>query len=38
MNKNRFIVVGNGPKRAVKDGVNGANENYRTTDFNLIED
>ena len=38
MNKNRFIVVGNGPKRAVKDGVNGSNENYRTTDFNLIED
>jgi NitT/TauT family transport system substrate-binding protein len=38
MNKNRFIVVGNGPKRAVQDGVNGSNENYRTTDFNLIED
>ena len=38
MSKNRFIVVGNGPKRAVKDGVNGSNENYRTTDFNLIED
>ena len=38
MSKNRFIVVGNGPKRAVQDGVNGSNENYRTTDFNLIED
>ena len=38
MNKNRFIVVGNGPKRAVNDNVNGPDENYRTTDFNLIED
>jgi NitT/TauT family transport system substrate-binding protein len=38
MNKNRFIVVGNGPKQAVKDGVLGDNENYRRTDFNLISD
>ena len=38
MNKNRFIVVGNGPKQAVKDGVLGDNESYRRTDFNLIPD
>ena len=38
MDKNRFIVVGNGPKHAVKDGVNGADERYRRTDFNLIAD
>ena len=33
----RFIVVGNGPKHAVSDGVNGSNLDYRTTDFQLIE-
>ena len=38
MDRNRFIVVGNGPKFAVKDGVNGADERYRRTDFNLIAD
>ena len=38
MDKNRFIVVGNGPKHAVKDGVVGADERYRRTDFNLIAD
>lgn len=38
MDKNRFIVVGNGPKHAVEDGVNGADERYRRTDFNLIAD
>ena len=38
MDKNRFIVVGNGPKHAVSDGVNGADERYRRTDFNLIAD
>jgi len=34
--ENRFIVVGNGPKHAVADGVNGADEKYRRTDFELI--
>ena len=38
MDKNRFIVVGNGPKQAINDGVLGDNENYRRTDFNLISD
>ena len=36
MDPNRFIVVGNGPKHAEEDGVTGANENYRTTDFQLV--
>lgn len=36
MDPNRFIVVGNGPKHAEEDGVSGANENYRTTDFQLV--
>lgn len=35
---NRFIVVGNGPKHAILDGVRGDNQKYRTTDFQLIED
>jgi len=34
--KNRFIVVGNGPKHAVKDGVSGSSEIYRRTDFEII--
>lgn len=38
MDKNRFIVVGNGPKQAVQDGILGENEKYRRTDFNLISD
>lgn len=33
---NRIVVVGNGPKRAVKDGVNGPNQAYRTVDFELV--
>lgn len=36
--KNRFIIVGNGPKRAVEDNVIGDNKFYRTTDFQLITD
>ena len=36
--RNRFIVVGNGPRHAVDDGVAGSNINYRTTDFQLITD
>lgn len=34
--RNRFVVVGNGPKHANEDGVTGSNENYRTTDLQLI--
>ena len=33
---NRFIIVGNGPKNAINDGVQGSNINYRTTDFMLV--
>ena len=32
----RFRVVGNGSKKAITDGVTGASEAYRTTDFQLI--
>ncbi|MBI5219830.1 MAG: OmpA family protein [Bacteroidia bacterium] len=35
---NRIIVVGNGPKHALDDKVTGANEKYRTTDFQLISE
>lgn len=38
MSKNRFIVVGNGPKNAVRDNVTGDNAQYRTTDFMLLAD
>ena len=36
VNKNRIVVVGNGPKHAINDGVQGDNINYRTTDLNLL--
>lgn len=36
--KNRFIVVGNGPANAIRDNVVGSNQNYRTTDFQLVTD
>lgn len=36
--KNRFIIVGNGSKKAKADGVTSANQNYRTTDFELINE
>lgn len=36
--RNRFIVVGNGPKHAVEKGVVGSDVNYRTTDFQLVTD
>lgn len=36
--KNRFICIGNGPKHAIADNINGSNEAYRTTDFMLIAD
>jgi outer membrane protein OmpA-like peptidoglycan-associated protein len=35
---NRFIVIGNGMTKAVADGVSGANESYRRTDFKLVEE
>lgn len=36
MDSSRFIVVGNGPKNAIKDGVSGSAQAYRTTDLQLI--
>lgn len=36
MDDNRFIVVGNGPAKAIADGVKGSNQAYRTTDLQLI--
>lgn len=35
--KNRFVVVGNGPDHAINDGVNGSSEDYRRTDFQLLK-
>ncbi len=35
---NRFIIVGNGSKKAIEDGVSGANQQYRTTDFQLVSE
>ena len=35
--KNRFIIVGNGSKKA-KAGAAGANAAYRTTDFELVNE
>jgi len=35
---NRFIVIGNGMTKAVAAGETGANELYRRTDFQLIEE
>lgn len=35
---NRFIIVGNGPAKAIADGVTGSNQNYRTTDFQLVNE
>jgi NitT/TauT family transport system substrate-binding protein len=34
----RFIVIGNGSKHAINDGVKGSNDSYRTTDFELIKE
>lgn len=36
--KNRFVVVGNGPKKAIEDNVSCSNQQYRTTDFQLINE
>jgi NitT/TauT family transport system substrate-binding protein len=38
IDKNRFVVVGNGPKKATADNIQGANENYRTTDLELLNE
>ena len=35
---NRFIIVGNGSKKANAAGAKGANAAYRTTDFELINE
>lgn len=35
---NRFIVIGNGMTKAVAAGETGANEAYRRTDFQLVEE
>jgi len=35
---NRFIVKGNGSQHAIDAGVKGSDENYRTTDFELIKE
>lgn len=37
IDKNRFIVEGNGPKRAISDGVVGSNQAYRTTSMKLVQ-
>ena len=34
---NRLIIVGNGPDHAIKDGVKGSNQNYRTTSMQLVQ-
>lgn len=36
--RNRFIIVGNGSKKAKAAGVTGANAAYRTTDFELVNE
>lgn len=36
--KNRFIIVGNGPDKAIKAGVSGDNAAYRVTDFELLSE
>jgi NitT/TauT family transport system substrate-binding protein len=35
--RNRFVVVGNGPLHAIEDGITGSNEDYRRTDFQLLK-
>lgn len=35
---NRFIIVGNGPKKAIENGVSGSNQTYRSTDFQLVSE
>ena len=38
VDKNRLIVVGNGPSHAIKDGVKGSNQGYRTTSMQLVQE
>lgn len=35
---NRFVVVGNGPKNAIRDGIKGSNPVYRVTNFQLLSE
>jgi NitT/TauT family transport system substrate-binding protein len=34
--RNKFIVIGNGSRKALNDGVTGASEAYRMTEFQLV--
>lgn len=34
---NRIIVIGNGPKYAISNSISGSSEEYRRTDFQLVE-
>jgi len=36
VDRNRIIIVGNGPEKAIQDGVSGANDAYRRTDFEIV--
>lgn len=36
LDPNRFIIIGNGSKKAIADGIQGDNAAYRVTDFQLI--
>ena len=38
IDKNRFVVIGNGPKHAREAGVKGSSEQYRKTDFQLLNE
>lgn len=38
VDKNRLIVVGNGPSHAIKDEVKGSNQEYRTTSMQLVQE
>lgn len=38
LDKNRFIIVGNGSKHAISNGEKGENQKYRTTDFQLVSE
>ena len=36
--RNQFIVIGNGPKHAVEDGIIGSNIKYRNTSMQLVQE
>ena len=38
VDENRLIIEGNGPDRAIADGVTGSNQAYRTTSIKLVQD